>query len=83
MAVGFSLSLCDRLRGIRIVDTVTKKGLRCRFEIWMDYNQENLNQVKDDSKELLDFLEKLDVKATDLVGKVNFFNIGGKSKEKN
>ena len=82
MSVGFSLSLCQRLRGIRIVDTVPKKGLRCRFELWMDYNQEKLDQVKEDSAELIKFIEELGVKAGDLAGKVNFFNIGGKTKEK-
>lgn len=49
MAIGNTLSLCERMKGIRIVDTVAKNAYRCRFELWMNYNQENLDQLKIDS----------------------------------
>ena len=49
MAIGNTLCLCERMKGIRIVDTVAKNAYRCRFELWMNYNQENLDQLKIDS----------------------------------
>lgn len=48
MALGNSLEICQHLRGIRIVDTSAKKKFKCRFELWVDYqdHDENLEMIK-------------------------------------
>jgi hypothetical protein len=50
--IGNSYGFCERVIGIRVVDTTSKNMSRVRFEIWVNYNQSDLNQVECDNKEL-------------------------------
>jgi hypothetical protein len=61
MALGDSLEICGYLRGIRIVDSMAKKKYRCRFELWVDYQDEdkNLAMIKRQAEEIKGLLEKV------------------------
>ena len=73
VSVGQTLTLCSDLKGIRIVDTSSKGMFRCRFEIWMNYREDddNLEKIKKHFEELLKTLQSSEIN----VQNMKFFNI--------
>lgn len=59
MALGESMDVCDSIFGVRIIDVSAKKKLRCRYEIWVDYqdSDENLMKIKKHATEISDMLK--------------------------
>lgn len=77
MATGAESPICQRLKGIRIIDTSAKKKFRCRFEIWLDYQEDGANF--DTIKEHAHLIKQtLQTNGEIALNDIKFFNIGGK-----
>jgi hypothetical protein len=60
MALGNSLEICNNLLGFRVVDCMAKKKYRCRFELWVNYQDEdkNLGMIKRHAEEIKELIGK-------------------------